>query len=239
MVENREFVEYYYSFLPMLGPLEIHEVLYVATTPLVQIEGILHIPPDNFNRTRNTDFKKTEISILLWDADQLEFNNFESKSKGTLSFVDSDGKKNFLFVSDTCHIKGRCSKVEVYGLHTKQENNKRDWEVSLFSYRTLYNACLNVLTEEGFELDIVGKPNMDSFYEYLTWHSKNSKIKLRGDSPIELLGMYALYQKRKPEELVDYWWNRESDENLWSKLLEDLDKKNFNEVRNNYVEESD
>lgn len=68
----------------------------------------------------------------------------------------------------------------------------------LSSYLNVYNTCLVLLRNDGFEL---GHDKSND-----TWTAKKDGFLFCGDNPIELLGLTAIYLKLKPKEQNENWW---------------------------------
>lgn len=68
----------------------------------------------------------------------------------------------------------------------------------LSSYPNVFNTCLVLLRREGFNLAY--DKAQDS------WRAEKDGFSFRGDNPIELLGLTAIYQKLQPREQKEYWW---------------------------------
>jgi hypothetical protein len=88
----------------------------------------------------------------------------------------------------------------------------------LFSYPNVWNTCLLLLHDRGYRLYL----QCDSEDELAplangTWNAELGAIKLRGDNPIELLGLAAIHEYHRPESDVPYWWRVDGD-NLVAQL---------------------
>ena len=79
----------------------------------------------------------------------------------------------------------------------------------LSSYPNVYNTCLVLLRQHGFQLTYVKEQDV--------WLCEKDGFQFRADNPIELLGLTTIYQNVKPKENVEYWW-RISEPDVFSEL---------------------
>ncbi len=68
----------------------------------------------------------------------------------------------------------------------------------LSSYINVFNTCLVLLQRRGYSLRY--EKGSDA------WFAEKDGFAFRGDNPIELLGLVAIYEEVKPAAGVDYWW---------------------------------
>ena len=87
----------------------------------------------------------------------------------------------------------------------------------LFSYSNVWNTCLHILRSRGFYLYLVGDPGANESITNCTWNAEKNGIRLRGNNPIELLGLVTIYEHHQPAEDTSYWWQIEG-ENLIEEL---------------------
>ena len=87
----------------------------------------------------------------------------------------------------------------------------------LFSYHNVWNSCLLIIQERGYRLFLVGEPDEFGTISDCTWNAEKNGIKLRGDNPIELLGLVAICEYHQPPKDVAYWWRIEG-ENVITKM---------------------
>jgi hypothetical protein len=75
---------------------------------------------------------------------------------------------------------------------------------TLSSYSNVFNTCLLILREKGwrFWVDGKGKPTEAFWAEKDGWD-------LVGYSPVELLGLVAIFERKNPKTPKDYWWREE------------------------------
>lgn len=80
-------------------------------------------------------------------------------------------------------------------------------------------TCLRVLRQLGFELRIESD-NPDADLLECSWVAEKSGYDLVADNPIELLGLAAIYEHKKPfGPPVPYWWTVEGDD-IQAELME-------------------
>ena len=79
----------------------------------------------------------------------------------------------------------------------------------LSSYINVFNTCLVLLQRRGYALR----------YERANdaWFAEKAGFAFRGDNPIELLGLVAIYEEIRPSTGVEYWWKID-DPDLLSQL---------------------
>ncbi|WP_148215666.1 hypothetical protein [Acaryochloris marina] len=51
------------------------------------------------------------------------------------------------------------------------------------------------------------------------WFATNNEVQLTADNPIELLGLAAIYDRKKPVADEPYWWVVEGND-IWDELYE-------------------
>ena len=68
----------------------------------------------------------------------------------------------------------------------------------LSSYPNVFNTCLVLLRQSGFNL------SYDKTAD--AWNAKKNGFSFRADNPIELLGLASVYEKLQPKEEKEYWW---------------------------------
>jgi hypothetical protein len=79
----------------------------------------------------------------------------------------------------------------------------------LFSYPNVWNTCLLILRERGYHLYLTGDPDEAGTSSRCAWNAEKNGIKLRGASPIELLGLAGVYEYHRPGRESPYWWRVE------------------------------
>ena len=75
---------------------------------------------------------------------------------------------------------------------------------ALSSYSNVVNTCLLILREKGWRFWIVDKGKQSEAF----WAEKDG-WDLLGCSPIELLGLVAIFERKKPKRYKEYWWREE------------------------------
>jgi hypothetical protein len=83
---------------------------------------------------------------------------------------------------------------------------------TLSSYSNVDNTCYLVLRKKGWRFWVTKKRNHPEAF----WAEKNG-WDLCANSPIELLGLVALYEWKRPKSYKEYWW-LENGPQLISKL---------------------
>jgi hypothetical protein len=92
--------------------------------------------------------------------------------------------------------------------------------MGLGSHANVYNTCLRILRQRGFDLRVEGELDADGCYpSHAHWIAEKSGFYFCGDNPIELLGLVAIYDHVQPKEDVPYWWVVEGDP-IWDELME-------------------
>ena len=72
----------------------------------------------------------------------------------------------------------------------------------LSSYPNVWNTALVILKKKGF---VVWTDESES-----TWHAKKESWTFFGDDPINLLGLVAIFEEKKPEKKAEHWWKIDS-----------------------------
>ncbi|WP_104815628.1 hypothetical protein [Kitasatospora sp. MMS16-BH015] len=78
----------------------------------------------------------------------------------------------------------------------------------LSSHVNVWETCLQLLERRGYALRVVpaeeeGEPD--------EWYAEKDGYTLLADTPVELLGLAAVYEDVRPEAPVDYWWRAKTD----------------------------
>jgi hypothetical protein len=88
------------------------------------------------------------------------------------------------------------------------------------SHFNVWNTCLHILRERGFELEVDGESLPDGSYPpNALWIAHKDGFSFCGDNPIELLGLVAIYDHLKPTENRNYWWRIDGPD-IWLELME-------------------
>jgi len=80
----------------------------------------------------------------------------------------------------------------------------------LTSHANVYNTCLRILRERGYELRLEGEVDAEGIIipSSLNWVALVSDYQMNAHNPIELLGLIAIYEERNPKPDSDsYWWS--------------------------------
>lgn len=95
--------------------------------------------------------------------------------------------------------------------------------MGLASHINVWNVCLLILRDRGYQLRVSGEPNADgSIPAKCHWIAENDGFYFCGDNPIELLGLTAVHDFKMPEKDESYWWRIEGDD-----ILDELYEKAF------------
>jgi hypothetical protein len=79
--------------------------------------------------------------------------------------------------------------------------------MGLASHCNVYNTCLLILRQRGFDLEVSGEKQPDGSYPVdKLWIARKGDFYFAADNPIELLGLIAIYDHLQPNVDVDYWW---------------------------------
>lgn len=73
----------------------------------------------------------------------------------------------------------------------------------LTSHANVENTCLLILRSRGFKLRL--EDNENGAWGYL-WIAEKDGFRLYAWNPIELLGLLAIFDHKKPKEDTPYWW---------------------------------
>jgi hypothetical protein len=75
----------------------------------------------------------------------------------------------------------------------------------LFSYPNVWNTSLLILQVREYRLFVLSD---DDDYDAVrcVWCAEKDGIRLKGDNPIELLGLAAIQEHLCPAEVKPYWW---------------------------------
>jgi len=81
--------------------------------------------------------------------------------------------------------------------------------MALSSHANVYNTCLLILRGRGYELSVEGELDADQIIEpsSLHWIAEKDDFRFLADNPIELLGLSAIYEHKKPTSHESYWWS--------------------------------
>jgi hypothetical protein len=110
--------------------------------------------------------------------------------------------------------------------------------MSLYAHGNVYDTCLRILRAKGYELSLKGGYTPDGEYDpaELIWCAEKNGIRFGGHSPVELLGLAAVYEfKGEPIDASDYWWVVEGPE-VWDELQARLPSYEEQEAEYNALE---
>ena len=92
--------------------------------------------------------------------------------------------------------------------------------MGLSSHINVWNTCLRILRQRGFDLRVEGELGADGCYPTdATWTAEKDGFYFRADNPIELLGLVAVHDHVRPREDLPYWWTVEGPD-LYTELME-------------------
>lgn len=93
---------------------------------------------------------------------------------------------------------------------------------SLSSHANVYNTCLIILRQRGYDLWVEGEIDSEGCIDPLSlaWMAEKEGFDFQGDNPIELLGLTALFEFHQPTgSAVSYWWSIEGPD-IYAELLD-------------------
>jgi hypothetical protein len=76
----------------------------------------------------------------------------------------------------------------------------------LFSHPSAWNTCLHILRQRGYDLFLLGDPDEHGSISRCSWNAEKDGMRFRGENPIELLGLTAIYEHHRPLQESPYWW---------------------------------
>lgn len=93
--------------------------------------------------------------------------------------------------------------------------------MGLATHANVYNTCLRILRDRGFELMISGdRLRHDVSYPVeVYWVAQKDGWRFSADNPIELLGLVAIYDYKQPREEQSYWWHVDGPD-IWTELMD-------------------
>jgi|SRR3954468_24670085 len=92
--------------------------------------------------------------------------------------------------------------------------------MGLASHANVWNTCLLILREQGFELEVSGELTPDGCYPTTCqWTARKGGFYYCGDNPIELLGLVAIHDYVHPTADKPYWWQIKGPD-VWHELME-------------------
>jgi hypothetical protein len=95
---------------------------------------------------------------------------------------------------------------------------------SLASAANVYNTCLRILRRRGYKLwvDCFTEADVGPEDCSITWRAEKDGYDFAADDPLELLGLTAIYEFKKPTEApAPYWWVVEGEKIHDELLLEE------------------
>ena len=88
----------------------------------------------------------------------------------------------------------------------------------LSSHLNVYNTCLNILRQKGYDLSIHREDETTEIHECL-WEARKDDYDFLAGNPIELLGLATIHEVVNPSIDKPYWW-RVSDEDIYEELVD-------------------
>ena len=95
----------------------------------------------------------------------------------------------------------------------------------MYAHVNIWNDCLHIVKSAGWELRIEPERDEDDNpltaprLDQVTWIAEKGEFVLIGHTPVELLGLMALYDFRKPDQPTPYWWNIPNCGDIWEELM--------------------
>ena len=90
---------------------------------------------------------------------------------------------------------------------------------SLSNAGNVSNTCLLILRKRGYELWTEGDSENANPFTDIFWFAKKGGYDFVANSPLELLGLVAIFEFKNPQNPPeDYWWLVEG-ENILDELL--------------------
>jgi hypothetical protein len=80
--------------------------------------------------------------------------------------------------------------------------------MGLSSHINVWNTCLRLLREKGYALHVEGELDQEGMIRpgKCLWIADKEGFHFCGDTPIELLGLTAVYEFLQPLNDASYWW---------------------------------
>lgn len=80
------------------------------------------------------------------------------------------------------------------------------------------NTCLLIIKEKGYSLSVEGELDTEGGLASELWIAEKDGFKFMADNGIELLGLIAIYDFKKPKEDTPYWWKIDGPD-LWREVV--------------------
>ena len=88
----------------------------------------------------------------------------------------------------------------------------------LSSNPNIYNTCLRILRDQGFDLSIHREDESTEIHECL-WVAEKGEFDFLAESPIALLGLATIHELIKPQSTESYWWRIEG-QDIYDELFD-------------------
>lgn len=203
-----------YERVPDLDPCDIYWIDLDPGLPSLQISAFIPALPDNPNPPQGQIADKAEIHLSFGNISQLSLAGVPQRNGGRLEITRlSESDTQFIYRSPSFEFLGHCEHASIvaFGMTTKyDENHIEPRGARLFSHRNVFNTCLLLLEEYGYEIHVTGSRAKRAYPASLQWHATDKTgTKLRADTPIELLGLATLHRHHNPKQDEPYWWRIE------------------------------
>ncbi len=92
---------------------------------------------------------------------------------------------------------------------------------SITSHMNVYNTSLRILREKGYKLSLKATENAEGriIPEVYGWNAEKDGFSFSASTPIELLGLVAIYEFKNPTSDEPYWWVVDGPK-IWDELID-------------------
>lgn len=196
----------------------------------VLVSGTIPFTPDSVNGIDNRVPKNAELALSFNDISSIEMSCRPGGITGGLTLSERpNGSIEFEFQSEGFQFEGSCRNVTInyLSLTYEQTSNIRSSRgAQLFAFRNVWNTCLALMQDYGYDLRIVGSPDANGTVSKCEWTATQADgTKLTASNPIELLGLVSLHRHQSPTTNEEYWWRIEGP-NLVNELIQNWREQN-------------
>jgi len=214
-----------YEAVPPLDSFPLYDCYLDPGLPSLNISGYLPRLPDNPNLPEGQIPDRADILLSFIDLFDLTLSGVPSLEGGSLNITThSKDETRFEYESDTFTFSGSCRQAAICAFRVLTKHDPAHQEPRgprLFSHRNVWNSCLLLIKEYGYQLRVSGHPALAAYPHQLRWDATTAEgTKLSADSPIELLGLVALHRYHQPDEDEPYWWRIDGPELLTNLITE-------------------
>lgn len=211
-----------YKNPPEFSEVKINEISVQGETPSVILDVELPRAPDKYTNDQTAIYS---ITLQLWEVSDLSIKGFPTKKEPKVEILkQQDSLISFKGMSVFGSFSMTCKSFLIMDNNLFTEEHDKTNRRTLFTYPNVWNTCLLLLQQSGFDLELSGKPDPHGNSTHTSWNAHKNELRLKASNPIELLGLAKIHEETETVMDKEYWWRIEGPD-LVTKLSKDWERK--------------